>query len=93
MNHIWTTRATSEYEKILFFLLERWTVKEAQKFVENVSSVLTEIENNPSMFKASKTHPYMRKAKISKHNSLIYEVEPDSITLLRFIDHRSNQLH
>ena len=89
MNLIWTNRAIDEFEEIMFFLIENWTAKEAQKFANNTASTINKIVSNPSIFVASNAHPYLRKAKISKHNSLIYYVEEKEIVLLRFIDNRS----
>ncbi|MFK7783570.1 MAG: type II toxin-antitoxin system RelE/ParE family toxin [Crocinitomicaceae bacterium] len=77
MNITWTNRALEEYEAVVYYLLDEWTGKEAQKFITNVGSILTKICVNPYMFKASWTYPYMRKAKITKHNSIIYHVDGD----------------
>ena len=90
---IWTNRALNEYESVVSYLLDKWTVKEAQKFVLNVNSLAAKLQFTPYMFKASHTHPYMRKAKITKHNSLIYHVDNEDIVFLRFIDNRSQEFY
>ncbi|MFT6982971.1 MAG: plasmid stabilization system protein ParE [Crocinitomicaceae bacterium] len=89
----WTNRAFSEYENVVFYLLDKWTLKEAQKFTSTADSILDKIIITPNMYKSSATHPYMRKAKISKYNSLLYEVDSDRISILRVIDTRSDTLH
>lgn len=93
MEIIWTNRAIDEYEAVVSYLLEKWTVKETQKFVLDVESVLSKLRINPNMFKASQELPYLRKAKITKHNSLIYQVDQEEIIVLRIIDNRSNELY
>lgn len=89
----WTNRAAKEYEAVVQYLLENWTAKETQKFILNIDSVVTKIRSNPYMFKASQAHSYMRKAKITKHNSIIYHVDNEEIILLRIIDNRSSELY
>lgn len=89
----WTNRAAKEYEAVVHYLLENWTVKETQKFILTIDSVVTKIRSNPYMFKASQTHSYMRKAKITKYNSIIYPVDNEQIILLRIIDNRSSALY
>ncbi|MDG1330856.1 MAG: type II toxin-antitoxin system RelE/ParE family toxin [Crocinitomicaceae bacterium] len=93
MKLIWTNRALDEYEAVLEHLLDKWTLKEARKFIVNMDSVLSKIQNNPNMFKASRAHTYLRKAKITKLNSMIYHVDDEEIIVLRIIDNRSEHLH
>lgn len=93
MDIIWTNRALDEYETVVYYLLDKWTEKEAQKFILGVESVVSKIRTNPNMFKASQANSYMRKAKITKHNSIIYHVDNDEIIVLRVIDNRSDELH
>ncbi len=93
MEIIWTNRALDEYEAVVYYLLEKWTIKEAQKFILGVESVVSKIRTNPNMFKASQVHSYMRMAKITKHNSIIYHVDNEEIILLRVIDNRSEELY
>ena len=93
MDIIWTNCAINEYKNVILYLLEEWTSKEAQEFIDNSNSVLSEICITPYMFKASQTHPYMRKGKITKHSSFIYQVDNNEIIILRVIDNRSDELH
>ncbi len=93
MEIIWTNRALDEYEAVVYYLLEKWTIKEAQKFILSVASVVSKIRTNPSMFKVSQAHSYMRMAKVTKHNSIIYHVDNKEIILLRVIDNRSGELY
>jgi plasmid stabilization system protein ParE len=93
MQVIWTNRAIDEYESVMYYILENWTIKEAQKFAIEIKSVVRNLISNPNMFKASQTHPYMRKAKVTKHNSLIYHVDDEQIIILRVIDNRSEELY
>ena len=93
MDIIWTNRAINEYENVILYLLEEWTAKEAQKFIDHSNSVLSKICITPYMFKASQTHSYMHKGKITKHSSFIYQVDNNEIIILRVIDNRSDELH
>lgn len=36
MEIIWTNRALDEYEAVIYYLLQKWTLKEAKKFIISV---------------------------------------------------------
>ncbi len=87
----WTKEAEDTFDEIIEYLEENWSEKEIQNFVRTVQKVIGQIEKNPYQFKASR-YQEIRKAFITKHNSLFYYVnEADKvIELYAFWDNRQN---
>jgi plasmid stabilization system protein ParE len=90
MTITWTARAMFDYDQIVSYLLEEWTIREAQHFIDEVSIILKQLERTPNMFENSEKIPYLRKGKIGKLTNLIYQLDDTEIVLLAFIDNRSN---
>ncbi len=93
MNLIWTNLALADYQRIVDFLIENWQIEVAQTFVSETNELLDGIKENPFMFKISNTKPYLRIAKITKHNALIYHIDDTEIVIIRIIDNRSKHLY
>lgn len=89
MNLIWTNLALSEFEEAISYLLEEWTVADAQKFIIALNKTTIRIMDHPNMFKNSESFPYLRKAKVTSQKSIIYQVDGHDIVILRIIDNRS----
>ena len=87
----WSKEAEDTFDGIIDYLEDNWTEKEVKDFVRKSHKVIGQIENNPYQFKASRFQE-IRKAVITKHNSLFYFVnESDKvIELYTFWDNRQN---
>lgn len=46
----WSARAQNDYDKILQYLKENWSLKEIQSFLAQTERVLSTIQNNPKIF-------------------------------------------
>ena len=90
MNIIWTGQARHTYDMTISYLLENWTTKEAQKFIDSVKKMEEQLKNFPNSFTISQTKPYLRKAVLGKHNSLVYEIDGENIVLVTFVLNRRN---
>jgi plasmid stabilization system protein ParE len=84
MNRIWTNRAEERYYELILDLINKWSDDTAQKFIDQVEHTLKLIERNPNIAVASKSHPYLRKATINKHNYLTYQIDGEDLILLKF---------
>jgi plasmid stabilization system protein ParE len=83
----WSNEARATYENVLQYLKENWTQTEIEKFVSKTNSILLIISYQPYLFKASH-YKKVRKAVITKQNSLFYLVRESDIYLLSFWDNR-----
>jgi plasmid stabilization system protein ParE len=90
----WTQEAEDTFDEIIEHLENKWTEKEIRGFVQKSHKVIEQIENNPFQFKASRFHK-IRKAFITKHNSLFYFVNEDDniIELVSFWDNRKDLIN
>jgi len=88
----WTPTARRTYFKVLDYLTENWTRREVVNFINEVENLLNQITNNPEMFQASRKKKNVRKALITKHNTLYYRVKPrkKELELITFWDNRQN---
>ncbi len=87
----WSKEAEDTFDGIIDYLEDNWSEKEIEDFVRKSHKVIGQIENNPYQFKASRFQE-IRKAVITKHNSLFYFVNEDNqiIELYTFWDNRQN---
>lgn len=92
MKIIWTPTARITYFKVLDYLVENWTKNEVASFVTEVESLLNQISNHPEMFQASRKKKNVRKALITKHNTLYYRIKSGNkeLELITFGDNRQN---
>ncbi len=70
----WTPDAERTFGNVIDFILVQWTGKEVKKFTAATKKVVTQIAKNPKMFVSSESK-HIRKAVITKHNSLYYQVK------------------
>jgi len=87
----WSKEAEDTFDEIIDYLKDNWTEKEIKYFVRKSHKIISQIENSPYQFKASRFQEILQ-AVITKHNSLLYFVneEEEVIELYTFWDNRQN---
>ncbi|MFV1883837.1 MAG: type II toxin-antitoxin system RelE/ParE family toxin [Balneola sp.] len=88
---IWSAESSRKAVLIKEFLLEEWSEKEVFKFFEKLKKFEHRVQQFPLLYPASLKHPELRKAVISKNQSVIYEVDDDSIRIITILDHRQQE--
>jgi plasmid stabilization system protein ParE len=86
---IWSPTARLTYYNILEYLVENWTLKELEVFIDRTEEVISHIRENPSLYPysgLSDTH----KCVLVKQVSLFYRVKSPVIELLVFWDNRQD---
>ena len=86
---IWTPEAESTFEKVLAYLFQNWSEKEAQNFIKSTFRVIAYISDHPLMFRKTNKRN-VREALVTPHNLLVYKVYADRIDLITFWDTRRN---
>jgi hypothetical protein len=85
----WTREADVSYLETMIFILEKWTIKEAENFELLTEELLDNLSSNlklcPEIGKLK-----VRRCTISYQTSLIYRITGKSIELISFVDNRSN---
>jgi plasmid stabilization system protein ParE len=90
MNIIWTGQARHTYDSTIAYLLEEWTVKAAQNFIDSVDEMEEQLKDFPNSFPISDKKQYLRKAVLGKHNSLVYQIDGDDIVFVTFIGNKQD---
>lgn len=83
----WTEEATYTFDSIVLFIENKWSKKDAEKFVRHSHKTLNLIADQPYMYKASLNNN-VRQAIITKQTSMFYEIHQEFITVLFFWDNR-----
>ncbi len=88
MNITWTGQARHTYDMTIAYLMEEWTVKEAQNFIDSVEIMEEQLKKFPNSFPISDKKQYLRKAVLGKHNSLVYQIDGNEIVLITFLHNK-----
>lgn len=88
---IWSPFAEESYLRTLTYILENWSLKEAEDFESKVESLLHRLINHQHLCPTSKLQESLRRCVISSQTSLIYQINGNrNIELVAFFDNRSD---
>ena len=77
-------------EKLFIFLMEKWSLKVKNDFIQKLDSNIIRIAKHPEQFPVSKLKSGLRKCVITKQTYLFYTFDDDSIYILAVFDNRQN---
>jgi len=83
MNVEWSDLAISDFEQNIEFLYQNWTEQVVYDFIFETERVIELISVSPTVFRKNTT-AHVHLVTITKQITLIYQVEKNSIQLLRF---------
>jgi plasmid stabilization system protein ParE len=86
---VWTYNASEEYIQILEYLEKKWSLRIANKFVQDVDEKLELLLTNYYTFQKVEEKE-VQKFLINKHITLFYLVEGKKIMLLHFWNNSQN---
>lgn len=87
---IWSPRSLKDYAKIIDYLLIEWTLKEVQKFVEQVEEVTSILKKGIVDFRTNRFKT-LHVAVISSQISIYYRIHSKSkVEIIRIWDNRQN---
>lgn len=91
MKIIWSDKAENSLDEILDYLEDKFSVKTASEFDEEVYGIIRLIRENPFLFPIFSGNS-IRKAIIHKYTTLFYRIEKDKneILLISFFQSRKN---
>jgi plasmid stabilization system protein ParE len=87
---IWTINALEDYEKVVDYLLQEWSLSTAEEFIQTVERRTESLTNFPNLGRASIKEPFIRSIILTKHNKLYYRVSEDAIEILNIFDTRQD---
>ncbi len=84
MKVVWTYEAEESFNRIIDYLLARWTSKEANAFIDLVAEIIEHIKSFPEMYKISEYDNQSREALITKHTTMFYRISEGKIEIEYF---------
>ncbi|TRX38103.1 hypothetical protein FNW52_04160 [Flavobacterium sp. ZT3R18] len=92
MEIVWSKTSLETFFKVVDYLFEHWTLTEIESFEKNVDDLLEKISVNIELCPQSKIFGY-RKCIIDNQNALVYSIINNKISLVTFIDTRSQSIY
>jgi len=88
----WTREAETTYLEAIIFILEKWTLKEAEHLENLTNNLLKNLSHNLKLCPEVKRMG-VRKSVISDQTSLVYRIREKSVELIAFVDNRSDHFY
>jgi len=86
----WSLEASSNLDSIVDYLEKKWTEKELQTFRNRLKKQLSLIAESPELYKLSSRRQGLRECQITRHNTLFYKHDDDSLYIVAIFDNRQN---
>ena len=86
---IWSERAVTDLDLIYNYLLEEWSSKEANAFLDLVQEFIRLIVQYPNAFAVSKKIKACRLGLIHKNVTAVYSVSTNAIHIVTLFDNRA----
>ena len=88
---VWTKRASSNFNKIIEFLADKWGEKVTTNFVKRAYGIIELLSEQPTLGSLERPKENIRGFPITKHNRLFYRITGTELILLNFFDARSGK--
>ncbi|RZJ98752.1 MAG: type II toxin-antitoxin system RelE/ParE family toxin [Flavobacterium sp.] len=92
MELIFTDEATEMLVSVSLFIEQKWSLKEADKFLAQAYKTFDLLLKHPYIFKASSLDQNIRVGIISKQCSFFYEIKESQIVILFLWDNRQEPI-
>lgn len=87
---IWSPKAHKDFAKIIDYLFTEWTLKEIQKFIDQVEEAISILEKGNVDFRTSRFKT-LHVAVISNQISIYYRIQSkNKVEIVRIWDNRQN---
>lgn len=86
----WTDNALEDYQKIIEYLLAKWSLSVAIDFESKVNKKLSILSKMPSIGISSLKSREIKSILLTKHNRLFYRIKGGTIELLNIFDTRQH---
>ena len=89
----WSLLAQDRYKKILEFLIQNWSLQDAENFQKITEEKLHLLARFPHLGTVSEKNNLFRQFILTKHNKLIYYVQKDKLLIVEIIDTRQKEIY
>jgi plasmid stabilization system protein ParE len=87
---IYTTEFENDFEELIGYLSNKWSIKIAQQFANQLDDLVFALSKMPFIGKKSLENPMVRGIVVTDKNTLYYSVRDRQIILLSLFDTRQN---
>lgn len=85
----WSLNASINLDNFYSFICDQWSLKDAERFLNQVQEFENIIAEFPNAFIGSRKRKKYRIGLIHKHVSAVYEIRKSSIIIVALIDNRA----
>ncbi|HET8864187.1 MAG TPA: type II toxin-antitoxin system RelE/ParE family toxin [Gracilimonas sp.] len=85
---VWSLESSDKIQEIKAYLLEEWSESEVNSFLIRLKKFENRVSYFPRLYPASLKFSHLRKAVISKHQSVVYEIGEDTVKVITILDNR-----
>jgi plasmid stabilization system protein ParE len=89
----WSDAAAAQLDKFYNYILEHWSLREAERFLDQVQEFEAVLVKHPKAFIQSRRKKKYRIGLVHKHVSAIYSFSDDVIFIIALIDNRGQDSH
>lgn len=90
MEIVWSESARDDLEKILHYIDENWGSAVTLNFIEKLKHLLHLILLNPHTFQQSSEKKGLRRAVLTKQNTIYFQITDEFIQIIRIFDTRQH---
>jgi plasmid stabilization system protein ParE len=87
---IYTSEFENDFEELMNHLSNKWSIKTAQLFANQLDDLIFALSKMPFIGKKSIKNPLVRGIVVTDKNTLYYSVRDNEIILLSLFDTRQN---
>lgn len=85
---IWSIESSKKIQSIKGYILDEWNEKEVNNFLKKLKEFENIVVRFPKLYPSSLKDTKLRKAVISKHQTVLYEMDNDIIRVHTILDNR-----
>jgi plasmid stabilization system protein ParE len=89
---LWSKESKFQFDRIVLYLRKEWTEKEVNKFIVKIREFEQIVVKFPEIYAESNRKADLRRAVLSKHNSVIYKIDWEK-SLIRVYTIFDNRQH
>lgn len=87
-NVYWTDEANANYDSIIDYLRNHWTIKEITEFVCKLEKRIEVIKQFPEIFPQSQLYKNTHRAVLTEHITIYYSIDENIIKIYSLFDVR-----
>jgi len=84
----WSKASKTQLQVVINYLISNWGINVTEKFLNILEKRIYLLARFPTIGRKSIAYPSIRQFVITKHNTLLYEIQDDVIFITEIFDNR-----